>query len=80
MGSYHDIRNWVVEEQFNSIVSAESASQAIPEPTVLSLLLIALLGLWANRVKLGGKHSKLVSVAFLHQRCLRIKKKQQPGA
>lgn len=80
VGSYHDIRNWVVEEQFNSIVSAESASQAIPEPTVLSLLLIALLGLWANRVKLGGKHSKLVSVVFLHQRCLRIKKKQQPGA
>ena len=63
----------------NSIVSAESASRAIPEPTVLSLLLIALLGLWANRVKLGGKHSKLVSVVFLHQRCLRIKKKQQPG-
>lgn len=51
VGSYHDIRNWVVEEQFNSTMSANNASLAIPEPNVLSLLLIALLGLWASRLQ-----------------------------
>jgi hypothetical protein len=49
VGSYHDIRNWVVDEQFNSIAKADNPSQAIPEPGVLLLLSIGLAGMLINQ-------------------------------
>jgi Legume lectin domain len=63
VGSYHDVRNWVVEKQFDSITSADNASQAIPEPNVLSLFFIAMLGLWTIRAKAGKNRWKLFALS-----------------
>lgn len=54
VGSYHDIRNWIVETQMNPIALAENA---VPEPHVLSLFIIALLGFWVNRAKSRQRRS-----------------------
>ncbi|MEP6605293.1 MAG: hypothetical protein ABJA60_04160, partial [Nitrosospira sp.] len=65
VGSYHDIRNWIVEEQVNPIALAESASQPIPEPHVLSLFFVALLAyaytIRVRRGKLARSSNQLTS-------------------
>jgi len=50
-GADHDIRRWVFDGQFNPITNPGNPGGTVPEPGILALFSIALLGFFLNRRK-----------------------------